>query len=463
VAGFRLCPKGSPVLMALVALMVPVLFAGSVLAAEQSLNVPETWKRLLTTGRSVEVSTDPGFGTTFFEVKSNPWRKVADFDQYPSLKFPPFNDDQVLFWRFRDPKGNLRQHPGIFIVVPANGAVWINLGADARWDVFVSENAPTSFFGRNPDKIFSVTGSSVFLTAGDKPWTYRIAPAFNHALIRQLDGRFPGLQVARVSKIPSAESASGAIAQWKAERVLYPPGGKLVSDKEAEGRPGEGEVPEFVGPLGEIIDPREPTRDSVSSVRLLGKYLREDLVIKRSLEFAVSGAKSIGGALRIEDVGFYPASIFADFEWHGVHAQYEGSPSGQPPELIKHVFGGLMIGYDLGVFFPDLVENQIALHAGPQFSLVSVPVTADFEPKGFVGIRLQPQVIRFGAVWYANIQAASRGDGSLTHLAAGYLNCRYAAICLSGEAYRRIVEIKSGTNETRLVESGVAIGFGKNL
>ena len=446
-----------------VALILSSIVSGGVLAAEQAFNVPETWKRLLTTGRSVEVSTDPGFTTTFFEVKSNPWRKVADFDQYPSLKFPAFNDDQVLFWRFRDPKGNLRQHPGILIVVPANGAVWINLGVDARWDVFVSENAPTSFFGRNPDKTFSVAGSSVFLTAGDKPWTYRIAPAYNHPLIKQLDGRYPGLQVARVTRNTSEGASSATGLQWKVGQVLFPPGGKVVFEKPDGDRPAEGDVPEFVGPLGEIIDPREPTRDSVSSVRFLGKYLREDLVIKRSLEFDVSGAKSIGGALRIEDVGFYPASILADFEWHGIQAQYEGSPSGQPPELIKHVFGGLMVGYDFGVFFPDLVENQIALHVGPQFSLVSVPVTTDFEPKGFVGIRLQPQLIRFGAVWYGNIQAASRGDGSLNHLAAGYLNCRFAALCLSGEVYRRNIEIKSGSNETRLAESGLAIGIGKNL
>jgi hypothetical protein len=440
------------------------MFPGGVLAAEQTLRMPEIWKQLLTTGRSVEVSTDPGFSSVFFAVKGDANRKLPDFEQDPALQFPAFDDDQVLFWRFRDPKARLRQHPGILVVVPAGEAIWINLGSKARWEVFVSENVSGASFGGNPDKTFVISGSSVLLTAGEKPWLYRIAPSWDDPLIKKLDGNFPGLQVARVSAVPVDSSSpmpkSGVLPTWKVGKVLYP---AISAEKAAQGGAPAAEVPEYVGPLGAIIDPRDPTRDSVSSVRVFGKYLTEDLQIKRSLEFDVSGAKSIGGAVRIEDVGFYPASILADFEWHGVQAQYEGSPTGQPPEVIKHVLGGLMVGYDLGTFVPEMAENQIALHAGPQLSIVSVPVETDFEPKGFVGIRLQPQVIRFGALWYGNLQAASRADGSLSHAAAGYMNCRYAQICVSGEVYRRNIEIESGTNETRLVESGVAVGIGKNL
>jgi hypothetical protein len=415
-------------------------------AESHQIFIPNVWMELLASGRSLEVSGDPTFTKIFFAIESDLNREISDFNSFPSLTLPLIDDKEVLFWRMRDRKHQVRLHPGLFVIVPAGSeAIWIDFGVDAtpssRWEIRASEIPAKKPAHGTVEKTFFFSGSSVLLTGQGKPWVYRILPAAGNPLIKKIDGQFIGMRIARAS--------SGGGKAWQATSSLYPKGVE--------------EVPEFVGPFGAIIDSREPTRETVSSVRFLGKYLSEDLSIKRELEFNVSGARSIGGAIRIEDVSFYPASIFADFEWHGVQANYEGSPSGEPPGIIKHVFGGIGIGYDFAKFLPNVEQKDIAVHIGPQLSIVSVPVTTDFEPKGFVGLRIQPQLIRLGSVWYGNFQVASRADGNMSQFAMGYMNCRFQEICLSAETYRRNLNTKSGTNETSLKETGVALGVGANL
>ena len=415
-------------------------------AESHQISIPKVWKELLSSGRSLEVSSDATFQKIFFAIGSDASREASDFNAFPSLTLPLIDDKEVLFWRMRDSKSQLRLHPGLIVVVPAGSeALWIDFGVDAtpssRWEIRASEISSKKPAPATLEKTFFFSGSSVLLTGQSKPWVYRILPAAGNPLAKKTDGQFIGMRIARAS--------SGPGKAWQPTSNLYPK--------------GQEEVPEFVGPFGAVIDSREPTRETVSSVRFLGKYLTEDLTIKRELEFNVSGARSIGGAIRIEDVSFYPASIFADFEWHGVKANYEGSPSGEPPEVIKQVFGGLGVGYDFAKFLPNVEQKEIAVHIGPQLSIVSVPVTTDFEPKGFVGLRIQPQLIRLGSVWYGNLQVASRADGNMSQYALGYMNCRFQEICLSAETYRRNLNIKSGSNETVLKETGVALGVGANL
>lgn len=415
-------------------------------AKSHQIFIPNVWKELLSSGRSLEVSGDPTFTKIFFAIESDLNREISDFNALPSLMFPLVDDKEVLFWRMRDRKSQVRLHPGLIVIVPAGSeGIWIDFGVDATpsspWEIRASEIHAKKPSPETVEKTFFFSGSSVLLTGQAKPWMYRILPAVGNPLAKKVDGQFIGMRIARAS--------SGGGKAWQATSNLYPKGAE--------------EVPEFVGPFGAIIDSREPTRETVSSVRFLGKYLMEDLSIKRELEFKVSGAKSVGGAIRIEDVSFYPASIFADFEWHGVKANYDGSASGEPPEVIKQIFAGLGVGYDFAKFLPNVEQKEIAVHIGPQLSIVSVPVTTDFEPKGFVGLRIQPQLIRLGSVWYGNLQAASRADGNMSQYAVGYMNCRFQEICLSAETYRRNLNIKSGSNETVLKETGVALGVGANL
>ena len=415
-------------------------------AESHQIFIPNLWKELLSSGRSLEASGDPTFTKIFFAIESDVNREKSDFNAFPSLTFPLIDDKDVLFWRMRDRKSNLRLHPGLIVIVPAGSeALWIDFGLDAtpssHWEIRASEIPAKKPAPETVEKTFFFSGSSVLLTGQSKPWVYRILPGGGNPLMKKVDGQFIGMRIARAS--------SGPGKAWQPTSNLYPKGVE--------------EVPEFVGPFGAIIDSREPTRETVSSVRFLGKYLTEDLSIKRELEFNVSGARSIGGAIRIEDVSFYPASIFADFEWHGVKANYEGSPSGEPPEVIKQIFAGLGVGYDFAKFLPNVERKEIAVHIGPQLSIVSVPVTTDFEPKGFVGLRIQPQLIRLGSVWYGNFQVASRADGNMSQFAMGYMNCRFQEICLSAETYRRNLNIKSGSNETSLRETGVALGVGANM
>lgn len=424
-----------------------LLFRNPLVRAEShQISIPKVWKELLSSGRSLEVSNGANFQKIFFSIESDTTRDVSDFKSFPSLAFPLIDDKEVLFWRMRDSKSNLRLHPGLIVIVPAGSeALWIDFGLDAtpssQWEIRASEIPAKKPAPGTVEKTFFFSGSSVLLTSQSKPWVYRVFPAVGNPLAKKTDGQFIGMRIARAS--------SGPGKAWQPTLMLYPKGLE--------------EAPEFVGPFGAVIDSRDPTRETVSSVRFLGKYLTEDLTIKRELEFNVSGARSIGGAIRIEDVSFYPASIFADFEWHGVQANYEGSPSGEPPAVIKHVFGGLGVGYDLAKFLPNVEQKEIAVHIGPQLSIVSVPVTTDFEPKGFVGLRLQPQLIRLGSVWYGNLQVASRADGNMSQYAVGHMNCRFHEICLSAEFYRRYLNIKSGSNETLLKETGVALGVGANL
>ena len=420
--------------------------ASAARAGSHHIAVPDVWRTLLSSGRSLEISEDPIFEKIVFNIESDLQRSYADFDAFPSLELPPFEDNRVLFWRMRDRQSQLRIHSGVMVVVPAGSeGLWIDFGVDAtsnsRWEVRATEIEAPLHNKAIVEKTFFFSGSSVLLKGQAKPWLYRIHPAMGDPSFKKVDGQFAGMRVAR--------AALSDDNFWRPSSQLYPT------------RPVE--LPEFVGPLGGIIDAREPTRETVSSVRLLVKYLHEDLSIKRDLEFDVSAARSIGGAIKIEDVSFYPASIFADFEWHGVKANYEGAPVGQPPEIVKHVFAGLSVGYDLAKFLPSLEQYQVALHVGPQLSLVSVPVTGNFEPKGFVGLRLQPQVISLGAVWYGNFQTAKRTDGDLAQFAVGYMNCRFLGVCLSFEGYKRSMIIRSGADETLVKEAGMAFGAGANL
>ncbi len=309
-------------------------------AESHQISIPKVWKEFLTSSRSLEVSDDPTFTKIFFAVGFDANRKMADFDTLPSLSFPLVHDKDVLFWRMRDSKSKLRVHPGLMVIVPAgSNALWLDFGIDVtssfRWEIRASEIPDKNSPSKSVEKTFFFSGSSVLLTGQSKPWMYRIFPGAGNPLTRKTDGQFIGMRIA------SASSERGKA--WQPTSIIYPKGVE--------------ELPEFVGPFGAIIDSREPTRETVSSVRFLGKYLTEDLSIKRELEFNVTGAKSIGGAIRIEDVSFYPASIFADFEWHGVQANYEGSPGVEPPEVIKQVFGGLGVGYDLAKFMPKLEQN----------------------------------------------------------------------------------------------------------
>ena len=418
---------------------------GPAFADSRQIEIPAVWQDLLSSGRSLEVSADPAFEKLFFAVESDRQRNQTDFNGLPSLTFPKWDEDTILFWRIRDRKSHLRIHPGLMTLVPGGAkATWIDFGVDAtpnsRWEIRASEIGDGATAG-GLEKTYFFSGNSVLLKPQPAPWMYRILPANGDPAFKRVDAGFIGLRITR------ATASEGGL--WRPESPLYP-------------KP-DVEAPAFTGPFAAIIDAREPTRETVSSVRFLVKYLREDLTIKRDLEFNVSGAKSIGGAIRIEDVSMYPGSIFADFEWHGINASYTASAPGQPPEVIKHVFGGFGVGYDLAKFWSKVEQNQVALHIGPQISLASVPVTADFEPKGFVGVRIQPQMIRLGSLWYGNLQAAKRADGSLTQYAAGYMNCRNWGICLSGEAYGRNLTLQSGANETRIKETGVALGAGANF
>jgi hypothetical protein len=385
----------------------------------------KSWTKMKEAGFLLEMSDDPSFSSIV---------------QSGDMVY-----EKPRFWRWKTSSGSIYRHPGVALQVSdSSDGVWLELGSDStpasQWQVAV-QRLDGADKASDSDRFFRFRGTAVLLSGAGGPWLYRVFPSDQDRLSRQTSG-FSGLRVSRLRK-------TGA-ANFEVTEVLYP-----------EFQESAPQV--ALGPLTAIVDPRDPTRETVSSFRFLGKVLTEDLNITRDLNYSVSGGKSIGGALRLEDVSFYPASIFADFEWHGVGVTYRSETGNEPPEVIKHVFGGLSVGYDIARFWAESPEG-FALHVGPQIGLVSVPVTRDFEPRGFVGIRIQPQWIQLGALWYGSLQYAPRGDGLLSYGAAGYMNCKVLnGFCFSSELYRRGLALDSGSNTTDMTETGVAAGIGANL
>lgn len=425
--------------------------------------MPMDWVDPLTKNQSMEISTEPTFNSPDALVLSIPvdsTRQAKDFDVEPDLQLPVVSENEVWFWRFQDQQGKITGQSGFLLIVPSGSSGrWISFGGDfnskSQWVIKASrvyeaavggvrdssEKSGDAVLSDSGEKTYFVTGNSLSLVPQTFAVQYRVYPADGATGSKKAKRDFSGLKVGK--------TVLTAALGWKVDAIIHPQNAT--------------QEPEFVGPLGSIVDVREPTRESISSVSLLGRYLVEDLSIQRDLVFDVRSAKSIGGALRVADVAFYPASIFADFEWHGVTASYDGAPSGEPPEVIKHVFGGFSVGYDLGQFFPRLEQNQFALHVGPQFSVASVPISNDFEPRGFVGVRIQPQWIRFGSVWQGTIEYAARKSSHVSRFSAGYVTCKYFEICLSGEVYLRDLVVASGSDETKLTENGLGLGVGINL